>query len=115
MFTTLKPDIADPGLLPLLERNDVVINVKSQELPWFWSFIINLLPWILIFGFFVYSSKKLQERMGGKGGFFGFSKSKAKLYEKSKSDVGYDDVAGLDNAKKELQEIVNYLKAPSKF
>jgi len=86
MFATLKPEIQDPDLLPLLEKKDVIINVKPQERPWFSSLIITLLPWILIFGFFIYSSKKLQERMGGKGGLFNFSKSKAKLYEKKKSD-----------------------------
>jgi cell division protease FtsH len=53
--------------------------------------------------------------MGRKGGIFGFSRSKAKLYKKTKSDVKYDDVAGLDNAKKELQEIIDYLRNPSKF
>lgn len=114
-FSTIKPDMQDPDLLPLLEKKDVTINVESQERSWFWSLIISLLPWILIFGFFIYSSRKFQERMGRKGGIFGFSRSKAKLYKKTKSDVKYDDVAGLDNAKKELQEIIDYLKNPSKF
>jgi cell division protease FtsH len=59
----------------------------------------------------------MQERMaGGKGGgIFGFAKSKAKLFDKQRIDVTYRDVAGLDNAKKELQEIKEYLKDPSKF
>jgi cell division protease FtsH len=115
LFTTIMPEIEDPDLLPLLEHKNVVVNVQSTERPWLWRLVINLLPWLLIFGFFVYSSRKFQQRMGGKGGIFGFSSSKAKLYEKSKSDVGYHDVAGLDNAKKELQEIVDFLKTPSKF
>lgn len=116
LFSTLKPDIEDPELLPLLEEKNVIINVKSQEQPWLWRLIIGLLPWILIIGFFIYFTKKFQERMGRKGGgIFGFSKSKAKLYEKTMSDVKYDDVAGLDNAKKELQEIIDYLKTPAKF
>lgn len=115
LFTTLKPDIEDPDLLPLLEEKDVIINVESQERPLLWTLIINLLPWILIFGLFFYFSRRLQERMGSKGGVFGFSRSKAKLFEKSKSDIRYEDVAGLDNAKKELQEIIDYLRTPSKF
>jgi cell division protease FtsH len=115
LFITLKPDMEDPDLLPMLEKKDVVVNVESQEQPLLWRLIIILLPWILILGFFIYSSKKLQQRMGSRGGVFGFSRSKAKLYQKSKSDVEYKDVAGLDNAKKELQEIIDYLKTPSKF
>jgi len=115
LFNTIKPDMQDPDLLPLLEKKDVIIKVKSQEQSWLLRLIINLLPWILIFGFFIYSSRKFQERMGRKGGIFGFSRSKAKLYKKTKSDVKYDDVAGLDNAKKELHEIIDYLRTPSKF
>ncbi len=115
LFSTLKPDMEDPDLLPLLEKKDVIIKVKSQEQPWLLRLIINLLPWILIVGFFIYSTRKFQERMGSRGGIFGFSKSKAKLYEKTISDVKYDDVAGLDNAKKELHEIIDYLRTPSKF
>ena len=68
LFSTIKPDMQDPDLLPLLEKKDVIINVESQERSWFWSLIISLLPWILIFGFFIYSSRKFQERMGRKGG-----------------------------------------------
>lgn len=115
LFSTLKPEIADPDLLPLLERKGVIVNVESPEQPLLWRFIISLLPWILIIGFFIYSTRKFQERMGSKSGIFGFSRSKAKRYKKTKSDIKYDDVAGLDNAKKELQEIIDYLRTPSKF
>lgn len=53
--------------------------------------------------------------MGGGGGPFGFGRSKAKLYTKEKSTVGYKDVAGLANTKRELREVVDFLKDPSKF
>jgi cell division protease FtsH len=80
--------------------------------------LISFLPWVLILGLLFYASKKMQERMtgGGKGGgIFGFSRSKAKLFDKKSIDVTYGEVAGLDNAKKELQEIKEYLKDPAKF
>ena len=115
VFKTILPPVQDPELLPLLEKYNVTIQGKSETQPWFLTLIINLLPWVLIIGFFFFFSKKLRERMGGDGGLFSFSKSKAKLYEKTTTSITFDDVAGLDNAKKELQEIVEYLKNPEKF
>jgi cell division protease FtsH len=117
-FQTTKPALHDPELLPLLEKNEVVIRAKAQQRSWFWTLIITLLPWLLIFGLFYYVSKKMQGRlMGGDrgGGIFGFTRSKAKLFDKKDIAVKYSDVAGLENAKKELREIVDYLQDPSKF
>ena len=116
-FKTIMPSFGDPELLAQLEKHNVVIQAEEQKRSWFWTLIVSFLPWLLIIGFFVYSSKKLRERMGGLGGGgpFGFGKSKAKLYHKSSSDVTYDDVAGLANPKKELQEVVEFLKNPGKF
>ncbi|MCF8145811.1 MAG: ATP-dependent zinc metalloprotease FtsH [Deltaproteobacteria bacterium] len=114
-FKTTRPSFEDPGLMDLLEKKDVIIHAQSGEHSWWWTLIISVLPWILIIGFFVYTSKKFQERMGGGAGPFGFAKSKAKLYTKSTSNLTFQDVAGLANAKKELHEVVDFLKDPSKF
>jgi len=117
-FTSRVPDFADPGLLPLLEENRVKVTVRSAEQSTFVTIMVSLLPWVLIIGFFIYFNRKLRERFGGDGmggGPFGFGKSKAKRYSKSKTDVTMADVAGLDNAKKELEEIIAFLKEPGKF
>ncbi|MCK9275424.1 MAG: ATP-dependent zinc metalloprotease FtsH [Syntrophales bacterium] len=115
-FETAIPSFQDPKLMPLLEEKEVIVNAKEDGNSLLWSIAIGVIPWILIVGFFFYTSRKLRERMGGgAGGPFGFGKSKAKLYSKLTSKITFRDVAGLDNAKKELQEIVDFLKNPSKF
>lgn len=114
-FQTTLPSFQDPGLVNLLEKNNVTIRAESDKQSWFMNLLVGLLPWLLIIGFFVYSSKKFQERMGGPGSPFSFGKSKAKLYTKSISEISFEDVAGLSNTKKELQEVVAFLKDPSKF
>jgi cell division protease FtsH len=118
VFETVVPDVADPNLMGLLEENDVTVHVKSTKQSWFVNLLIAILPWVLIIGAFFYFSKRFQDRMGGPGGgggIFGFGKSKAKEFEKSMSDIQFDDVAGLENTKKELQEIIGFLKDPEKY
>ena len=101
---------------PLLEKHNVTIRAEQQGSSWFTTLLIAFLPWLLIIGLFVYSQRKMQQGLGGwGGGLFGFGKSRAKRYEKTSSEVRFTDVAGLTNAKKELQEIIEYLKEPSRF
>jgi len=112
-FETVLPSFEDPGLIGLLENNGVTIKAESEEKSWAWRLLVSFLPWLLLIGFFLYTTKKFQERAGG--GIFGFGKSKAKLYTKAAVKVTYDDVAGMSNTKKELQEVVDFLKDPSKY
>jgi cell division protease FtsH len=114
-FKTIIPAIKDPKLIELLEEKDVAINAETEEHSWFWTLVVSVLPWALIIGFFIYTNKKFQERMGERGGPFGFGKSKAKLYTKSTSNVTFKNVAGLANTKKELQQTIDFLRDPSKF
>lgn len=114
-FETTLPSFDDPNLLPTLEHHNVTITAESEGTPWLGMLVINLLPWLLILGFILYSSRKMQERMGGPGGLWSFGKSKAQRYQRSQSNTQFSDVAGLDNAKRDLQEIIDYLRDPSQF
>ncbi|WP_349431376.1 ATP-dependent zinc metalloprotease FtsH [Methylomarinum sp. Ch1-1] len=117
-FETTIPPIDDPKLISLLEQHQVDVNALSEQADWWKRALIGVLPWILIIGLFWYSSRKMQERMAGSGGgngIFGFGKSKAKRFRKGESQVSFDDVAGLENAKRDMREITGYLKDPQYY
>jgi cell division protease FtsH len=118
-FRTLLPDIDDPELMPLLETHQVTVAAKSAEPAWWLRMLVAVLPWVLILGVIFYASSKFQERMlraGPGGGLFGFGQSRAKRFNVATTTrISFDDVAGVDNAKRDLQEIVQYLKDPQRF
>jgi len=115
-FRTVQPTPADEQLLPLLEQRDVQISAESTSQSAWLSILLAMVPWLLIVLFFVYFGRIAQQRMGGgREGLFGFSKSKARLFESTDNDVSYDQVAGADGAKQELQEIIDFLRNPERF
>ena len=118
-FYSIIPNIDDPELIGLLEKHNVIIEAKSEDNSWLWYILILILPWVLIIGYFIFMRKRLQGKMkdfmGQGSGLFGIGKSKAKRYKRSESSVTFEDVAGLTNPKKDLQEIIDYLKDPEKY
>lgn len=110
-FTTTVTGVG--GLLPRLEAHKVNITVKEEGQNGFWlSLFINLLPVFLFFGLWL----MLSRRAGGAGGgVMGLGKSKAKLLTESQTKVTFDDVAGVDHAKEDLEEVVEFLQDPHKF
>jgi len=113
--TTLPP-FEDKNFLALLEKNQVDIHVKSQKESNFWLMFILLLPLFFFLGFILYGSRRIKEQLGGMGGGpFDFMRASAKKYDKKEISVTFDDVAGVENAKIELYEVVDFLKNPEKY
>ncbi len=118
-FVTTLPPVDDPELISLLEQHRVEVHAISEQTIWWMRTLIGVLPWLLLIGLFWYASGKMQKRMTGAdspwGGIFGFSKSRAKRFRKGESELTFDNVAGLENAKRDLREITGYLKNPDHY
>ncbi len=113
VFTTV-PVASDTGLYQFLEEKKVEVQGKQVEQPSLWLiFLYQALPFILILGIAFFVLRQMQK--GGGSGAMGFGKSKAKLLTEKHGKVTFDDVAGIDEAREELQEIVEFLKDPMKF
>ncbi|WP_135507284.1 ATP-dependent zinc metalloprotease FtsH [Roseovarius aestuariivivens] len=110
-YVTVKPE--DAEVTNLLIENGIPVSAEPQEQSGFQTFLISLLPFVLLIGVWIYFMNRMQG--GGKGGAMGFGKSKAKMLTEKHGRVTFDDVAGIDEAKEELEEIVEFLRNPQKF
>ncbi|MGH6616234.1 ATP-dependent zinc metalloprotease FtsH [Sphingomonas sp.] len=106
--------MADPQLTDKLRAKNVVITAKPEEGPAIWQVIlIQSLPFLLFLGIAFFVLRQMQKNSGS--GAMGFGKSRAKMLTQKEGRVTFDDVAGIDEAREELQEIVEFLKDPTKF
>jgi len=113
-FRTNAPD--DPGLMADLINNDVEISAAPIEKPSFLSSVfVSWLPFIILIGVWVYFMRRNQAGGGGAGGAFKFGKAKAKTFEAGQVKIKFSDVAGVEEAKEEVGEIVDFLKDASHF
>ena len=111
VFTTVRPD--DDAITERLIAKGVEVQATPQQQSGFVSVLMTFLPFILLIGVWIYFMNRMQG--GGKGGAMGFGKSRAKLLTEKQGRVTFDDVAGIDEAKEELEEIVEFLRNPQKF
>ena len=115
-FQTAMPAFQDPKLMNLLETNDVEVRVVPERESWLGPLLLGLLPLLILIGLFWYASRRMRDQLGGMGQqISGFTKSQAKRFEKSESSITFDDVAGSENAKRDVQELVDYLTDPGQF
>jgi cell division protease FtsH len=101
-----------PKIIEELEEGGVVIDVKETSTPAWLSFLINASPFILLFGFWIFMMRQMQ---AGGNKALSFGKSRARLLTSQQKKVTFKDVAGVDEAKEELQEIIEFLREPQKF
>ncbi|PRX35162.1 cell division protease FtsH [Meinhardsimonia xiamenensis] len=110
-YITIMPsntDITDR----LIDRG-VTVRAEPQEQSGFTTVLMTFLPFLILIGVWIYFMNRMQG--GGRGGAMGFGKSRAKLLTEKHGRVTFDDVAGIDEAKEELEEIVEFLRNPQKF
>ncbi|MBT8337208.1 MAG: ATP-dependent zinc metalloprotease FtsH [Gemmatimonadetes bacterium] len=110
-FTSILPNGSQESLLEQLETQDVVVRAEKPQTGW-GTLLIGALPWLLFLAFWIWIFRTMQ---GGGNRAFQFSRSKAKMISPEAPKITFADVAGADEAKEELQEIIEFLKDPQKF
>jgi len=115
-FKTIRPAIADNGLIGDLVDNHVVVEGKQPEQQSIWTqLLVASFPILVIIAVFMFFMRQMQGGAGGKGGPMSFGKSKARLLSEDQVKTTLADVAGCDEAKEEVGELVEFLRDPGKF
>jgi cell division protease FtsH len=110
--TTFPAAVGDPGLMPLLESHNVTVDVSPSSAPWFLGLLMEWSPMLLLVGFFWWMARRASQTQSG---MFGIGRMKARRYNADQPKVTFNDVAGADEAKADLQEEVDFLRNPKKY
>ena len=113
-FKTLSPETDNRSLIGELLDAKVEIKAETQENSLLMQIFISWFPFILLIAVWIFFMRQMQGG-GGKGGPMSFGKSKAKMMDQDKNKITFDDVAGVDEAKEEVSELVDFLREPGKF
>ncbi len=112
-FSTYLPIANDGQILNQLMDKGVTVKGRPPEQPGLMMHLLNLLPWIILFAIWIYVLR--QQTGGGRGGAFTFGRSRARLLGEDQVKVMFSDVAGVEEAKEEVKELVDFLRDPGKF
>ncbi|MGB8649713.1 MAG: ATP-dependent zinc metalloprotease FtsH [Mycobacteriales bacterium] len=114
-FTSTVPTgIGDTGLLPTLQAHGVVVHATTSSGSGS-TLLLSLLPWLLFIGLLVWFGRRAAKQLSGAGGMGGFSRSKAKIVEQERPSTTFADVAGYDEVKREVTEVVDFLRNPERY
>lgn len=115
-FETVRPPVTDPDLMPELMKNKVVVEGAAPEQQSVWiQILVASAPVLIIVLLFMFVMRQMQGGGGGRGGPMTFGKSRARLLSEDQIKTTFVDVAGCDEAKDEVQEVVEFLRDPGKF
>ncbi|MCV6610645.1 MAG: ATP-dependent zinc metalloprotease FtsH [Amphritea sp.] len=115
-FETVRPALQDPKLVEDLYNHDVEIEGKQPEKQSVWTqLLVASFPILIILAIFMFFMRQMQGGGGGKGGPMSFGKSKARMMSQDQIKTTFEDVAGVEEAKEEVKELVDYLRDPGKF
>ena len=115
-FETIRPMVEDPKLMDDLLTHNVIVEGKQPEQQSVWTqLLVASFPILIILAVFMFFMRQMQGGGGGRGGPMSFGKSKAKLMGEDQITTTFADVAGVDEAKEDVQELVEFLRDPSRF
>ena len=113
-FSTTFPEaVGDPALLSLLDAQGVVVEARTPSTPFLGILLANVLPLVLLVGLMVWMGRRMTQ--GQASGLTDFGRSKARRHVSTRTDITFDDVAGADEAKTDLKEVVDFLRFPGKY
>jgi cell division protease FtsH len=114
-FVAQLPFADDASLLALLSEHGVEVTVspRAADRTWWWSLLLGVAPFLLLFGFWIWMAQRM--RGSGPQGLLSLGRSGARLYDHTREQITFDDVAGARGAKQELREIIDFLRTPERF